>query len=64
MVALYRKINSVVEWSENVEFNVFAMKSAIKECHHFQIPPPNLIQLEYTNGHDQNATGYLGHKLS
>ena len=29
--AVYRKINSVVQWSENVIFNVFVMKSAIKE---------------------------------
>ena len=30
-IALHRKINSVVQWSENVMFYVFAMKSAIKE---------------------------------
>ena len=42
----------------------FAIKIGVKECHHFQIPPPNgllqEIQLEYTNEHDENATGHLG----
>ena len=33
-IALYRKIYSVVQWSENVMLNVFATKSAIKEGHH------------------------------
>ena len=33
-IALYRRNNFVVQWSENVMPNVFAMKSAIKERHH------------------------------
>ena len=32
-IALYRKINSVVQWSETVMPKVFAMKSATKERH-------------------------------
>ena len=40
-VVLNRKINSVVERSENVMLNVFAMKLVIKECYHFQILPLN-----------------------
>ena len=33
-MALYRKINSVVQWSENVVLYIFATKSSIKECNH------------------------------
>ena len=33
-MALYRKINYVVQWSENVVLYIFATKSAIKERHH------------------------------
>ena len=66
--ALYRKINSVVHWSESVMLYDFAIKSMIEECHHFQTAPPNgllhSIQLEYTDEHDENATGYLGNKIS
>ena len=55
-MALYRKINSVVQWSENAVLYIFTMKSAIKERHHskyhhqivFHVTVPSNILIDMT----------------
>ena len=61
-MALYRKINSVVQWSENV-----AIKSAIKERHHskyyYQMFFPITVPSNIPNGMTRMPLGTSGIKF-